>query len=86
MDSGARIDTEWLSCAVRALRAGRPLSREVIALCYRSSRKHPESEKVSEKWIDFLWERCANIPVEEFLAVRWWAPKRRSALLHRILT
>ena len=84
MDLGARGNSKWLSCVVSAMRAGQPLSRELVGRCYRSTQEHPEPEHVAEAWVDYLWKQSKDIPREEFLAVRWWSRARRAELLHRI--
>ena len=54
------FDRELAQCIGSTLAGGVIPSREAVATCYRDTLRKlnsTEKEQVSEKWIDYLWEK-----------------------------
>ena len=48
------------------------LTREAVSRCYYSTLSNPPNEKpsTSELWVDEIWNRCKEIPPENFRAAK----------------
>lgn len=80
------FDERWALCMATRLRAGEPLTRDLVSSCFHASSDDPTDKELMDKWIDVYWRGAQTCAVADFTAIRWWRRKKLGALLHKILT
>lgn len=78
-------DVQFVQAAVaEAKQNGRTFSRDVLKDCYYADLKlrgATELPAVSEKWVDFYWERLSSIPFDRLDRNAKSAPKITKLLI-----
>lgn len=81
-------DLELARCIVRKVIVDDdPYARETIASCYYEQLKDArsqETQEVSEKWIDYIWDRLEKVPFDE-MARAVSSDERLAKLLYEAL-
>lgn len=78
------VDIDFVRSIVDEVNNGQQFSRDLIFSCYvqdLKTRQLSESMVVSEKWVDYYWERLSNAPFDRIRKVASSTPKLAKVLL-----